>query len=53
MDFVVVPTVRFQLLYVWLAIDHGRRRILHWNVTSNPTARWVIHQLRESLPDEP
>jgi len=28
MDFFVVPTVRFQLLYVWFAIDHGRRRIL-------------------------
>jgi putative transposase len=53
MDFFVVPTVRFQLLYVWFAIDHGRRRILHWNVTRHPTARWVIHQLRESLPDEP
>jgi len=39
MDFFVVPTVRFQLLYVWFAIDHGRRRILHFNVTPNPTAR--------------
>jgi hypothetical protein len=27
MDFFVVPTVRFRLLYVWFAIDHGRRRI--------------------------
>jgi hypothetical protein len=39
MDFFVVPTVRFRLLYVWFAIDHGRRRILHFNVTENPTAR--------------
>ncbi|MBW2402175.1 MAG: hypothetical protein JRG80_23480 [Deltaproteobacteria bacterium] len=30
MDFFVVPTVRFRLLYVWFAIDHGRRRILHF-----------------------
>jgi hypothetical protein len=29
MDFFVVPTVRFRLLYVWFAIDHGRRRIIH------------------------
>jgi hypothetical protein len=36
MDFFVVPTVRFRLLYVWFAIDHGRRRILHFNVTTNP-----------------
>jgi putative transposase len=53
MDFFVVPTVRFQLLYVWFAIDHGRRRILHFNVTANPTARWVLQQLREAFPDEP
>jgi putative transposase len=53
MDFFVVPTVRFRLLYVWFAIDHGRRRILHFNVTENPTARCVIQQLRETFPDEP
>ena len=53
MDFFVVPTVRFRLLYVWFAIDHGRRRILHFNATENPTARWVIQQLRETFPDEP
>ncbi len=53
MDFFVVPTVRFRLLYVWFAIDHGRRRILHFNVTENPTARWVIQQLRETFPNEP
>jgi len=53
MDFFVVPTVRFRLLYVWFAIDHGRRRILHFNVTENPSARWVIQQLREIFPNEP
>ena len=53
MDFFVVPTVRFRLLYVWIAIDNGRRRILHFNVTTNPTARWVIQQLRETFPEEP
>ena len=53
MDFFVVPTVRFRLLYVWFAIDHGRRRILYFNITANPSARWVIQQLRETFPDEP
>ena len=53
MDFFIVPTVRFQLLYVWFTIDHGRRRILHFNVTQNPTARWVIQQLRDAFPEEP
>jgi transposase InsO family protein len=53
MDFLVVPTVRFQLLYVWFVIDHGRRRILHFNVTEHPTSCWVIQQLRSAFPDEP
>ena len=51
MDFCVVPTVSFQLLYVWFLIDHGRRRIIHVNATTNPTAQWVTQQLRESFPD--
>ncbi|MEE9245607.1 MAG: integrase core domain-containing protein, partial [Gemmatimonadota bacterium] len=53
MDFFVVPTARFRLLYVWFAIDHGRRRVLNFNLTEHPTARWVIQQLREALPGEP
>jgi transposase InsO family protein len=53
MDFFVVPTVRFRLLWVWFAIDHGRRRVLHFNVTADPSARWVIQQLRETFPEEP
>jgi transposase InsO family protein len=52
MDFFVVPTVRFRLLYVWFVIDHGRRRIVHFNVATNPTAQWVIQQLREAFPGE-
>jgi transposase InsO family protein len=50
MDFFVVPTVRFRLLYVWFVIDHGRRRIIHFGVSANPTAQWVIQQLREACP---
>jgi hypothetical protein len=38
MDFFVVPTVRFRLLYLWFAVDHGRRQNLHFNVTANPTS---------------
>jgi len=52
MDFFVVPTVGFRLLYVWFVIDHVRRRILHFNVTTNPTVKWVIQQLREAFPDD-
>ena len=52
MDFFVVPTISFRLLYVWFVIDHGRRRIIHANVTTHPTSQWVIQQLRESFPDD-
>jgi len=52
MDFFVVPTVNFRLLYVWFIIDHGRRRVLHFNVTRHPTAEWVTQQLREAFPYE-
>ena len=49
-DFFTVPTVTFQLLYCFFVIEHGRRKILHWNVTRHPTADWVIPQLREAFP---
>ena len=50
MNFFVVPTVGFLLLYVWFIVDHDRRRIVHFDVTTNPTAQWVTQQLRESFP---
>src|ERR1700730_10480101 len=32
-------------------MEHGRRKILHFNVTRNPNAEWVVQQLREAFPD--
>jgi putative transposase len=52
MDFLVVPTVTFRLLYVFFVIDHGRRKIIHVNATAHPTSTWVIQQLREAFPFE-
>ncbi len=49
-DFFVVPTVRNQILFVFLVLAHNRRRVLHFNVTSNPTARWAAQQLVEAFP---
>ena len=51
MDFFTVPTVTFNLLYCFFVIEHGRRRILHFNVTRHPTAEWVVQQLREAFPE--
>jgi putative transposase len=49
-DFFTVPTIRFQVLYVFLVLAHDRRRILHFNVTARPTAEWTGQQLREAFP---
>ena len=49
-DFFTVPTIRFQILYVFLVLAHDRRRILHFAVTGHPTAAWTAHQLREAFP---
>jgi transposase InsO family protein len=51
LDFFTVPTITFRLLYCLFVIDHGRRRILHFNVTAHPTAEWVMQQLRETFSD--
>lgn len=51
LDFFTVPTIAFRLLYCFFVIDHGRRRILHFNVTAHPMAEWVVHRLREAFPD--
>ena len=50
MDFFTVPTVSFRLLYCFFVISHGRRQILHFNVTHHPTSAWIIQQLREAFP---
>jgi putative transposase len=49
-DFFTVPTIRFQVLYVFLVLAHERRRVVHFNVTAHPTADWVAQQLREAFP---
>ena len=49
-DFFTVPTIRFQVLYVFLVLAHDRRRILHFNVTAHPTAEWTGQQLRDAFP---
>jgi len=48
--FFTVPTIRFQVLYVFLVLAHDRRRIFHFNVTAHPTAEWTGQQLREAFP---
>jgi transposase InsO family protein len=51
MDLFTVPTVAFQTLYCFFVIEHARRKILHFNVTSDPSSEWVLQQLREAFPE--
>ena len=49
-DFLLVPTVRNQILFVFLVLAPERRRVLHFNVTANPTAEWTGRQMVEAFP---
>jgi putative transposase len=49
-DFFVVVTARFRILYVFLLMELGTRRILHCNLTAHPTAEWTLQQFREAIP---
>lgn len=50
-DFFVVPTATFRVLFVFVVLSCARRRIVHFNVTANPTAEWTAQQLVNAFPD--
>jgi transposase InsO family protein len=49
-DFLVVSTVGFRLLFVFVVLGHHRRRAIHFNVTAYPTAEWTARQIAEAFP---
>jgi transposase InsO family protein len=49
-DMFVVATATFRLLYALIVLGHDRRRIIHFNVTQNPTQVWLAHQMTEACP---
>jgi putative transposase len=53
MDFFTVPTLTFGVLYCLFVIGHNRRKILRCNVTRNPSALWIVQQMREAWPYTP
>ncbi len=49
-DFFTVPTVWFQILFGFVVLRHDRRQVVHFNVTSHPTAAWTAQQIVEAFP---
>jgi len=49
-DFFTVPMITFRVLYVFLVLRHDRRGVVHFNITTNPTARWAAQQIVEAFP---
>jgi len=49
-DFLVVPTLTFERLFVFVVLGLGRRSILWIGVTTNPTALWLANQITEAFP---
>jgi putative transposase len=45
----VAVTATFRMFYVLVLIEHGSRRLLHFNITQHPTAAWTLQQLREAF----
>jgi hypothetical protein len=50
MDFLIVPTAGFRLLFVLIILRHQRRRLISCCVTAHPTADWIARQITESFP---
>ena len=50
MDFLIVPTVGFRLLFVLVILRHERRRLISLSVTANPTAEWIARQITDAFP---
>jgi hypothetical protein len=46
----VVITARFQLLYALVVLGHERRKVIHFDVTQNPTQVWLARQITEAFP---
>jgi putative transposase len=48
-DFLTVPTVTFDIVYLFFVLSLERRRVLHVNVTAHPNAAWTAHQIVEAI----
>ena len=50
-DFFTVPTITMKVLFVFIVLEHDRRKLLHFNVTEHPTGDWTAQQIVEAFAD--
>ena len=50
-DFFTVSTFTMKVLFVFIVLEHGRRKVLHFNVTEHPTDVWTAQQIVEAFAD--
>ena len=50
-DFFTVPTITMRVLFVFILLEHDRRKVLHFNVTEHPTGAWTAQQIVEAFAD--
>jgi putative transposase len=43
-DFFIVPTITMKVLFVFIVLEHNRRKVLHFNVTEHPTGAWTAQR---------
>ncbi len=49
-DYFTVPTATFRILFVFVVLQHDRRKVAHFNVTEHPSAQWTVQQIVEAFP---
>jgi putative transposase len=51
-DFVIVSTATFRVLFVFVVLAHDRRQIVHFDVPEHPTPQWTVQQIVEAFPSD-
>jgi len=49
-DWLRVKTLTFRTLYVFVVMAHGRRCVMHFQITDQPSDVWVAQQIVEATP---
>ena len=49
-DLFTMPSVTYRIFYIFVILRHSDRKILHFNITRNPSAIWTAQQIIEAFP---